>query len=209
MVFDDTTESFTVQGAIIIAVISAICGIACVFATYTDKINSINDVFALYYISLSAINMIFCFILYYPTLKFVATVFSAFILPLLHLMGEKTTLTGVDVLCIPFIAANLFFLLCCIAQWHEETVDEVMKKLNGSDPYFANIKSEILKRCGDNTLEWGVENLSATKLFKLAHKGRILDEEEKKEKEKEEHMRVNYEKRSENRKIRFLNTVDI
>ena len=60
------------------------------------------------------------------------------------------------------------------------TVDEVMKALNGFDPYpyFIRTRSEIFKRSGYTDPKWGVENLSAIKLFKLACKARILDKED-------------------------------
>lgn len=86
-----------------------------------------------------------------------------------------------------------------------ETVDEVMKALNGLDSYFIRIRGEIFKRSGYTDLRWGVENLSTTKLFKLVYKAYRLDKEDAAEKRK----RIKYEKKNEHNKKRFLNTIDI
>jgi hypothetical protein len=187
--------------------ISLICITICGLSGVDES--KITDTFTMYYLLISTANAVMCVVIGSPMIRFIVTFLMTFVLPLIRLMGGKTTLIGGDVACVVVIAVNFFFLLDCIARWRENTVDEVMKKLNGSDPYFANIKTKILKRCGDNTLEWGVENLSIVKLFKLARKGRILDKEDKKEKEKEERMRTNYEEKNENRKRRFLNMIDI
>lgn len=209
MYIEEFNGEATVLGAVIMAIISAFCSVACIFMVGVDNLKSINDSYTIYYIMLSLLNGMLCLPPFCPTFKFIATVFITFLIPLIHLFNEKTTLMGADVLCLPVIAANLFILLCCIAQWCEETVDEVMKKLNGSDPYFIRIRDKILKRCGDNDLRWGVENLSIGKLLKLKSRARILDEEEKIEKYKEERERMAYKEKSERRKINFLNRVDI
>lgn len=190
--------------------------IGCVMVSELTRIaNGANDLhildnFTMYYIIISTSNAIMCIpIGSHPRVKAAITAFMTLIVPLIHLMSEKTKLIGEDVACLIVIAVNFFFFLYCIDEWYDNTVDEVMKKLNGSDLYFVKIRGEILKRCEDDDLYWGVRNLSIIKLFKLARKGLILDKEEKKEKEKEERRRMSEEKDDENRKISFLNTIDL
>ena len=118
MYIEEFNGEVTELGAVIMAVISAICGGACVIAAGVDNFNA-DNLYAVFYILLSMINGIVSFVLCYPTLKFIATIFITFVIPLIHLIDEKTKLMGIDVLCIPVIAANLFFLFCCITQWRE------------------------------------------------------------------------------------------
>ena len=199
-----SNNDFRMLVTIFTAFISLICGI--LYAVTTDNYDlEALDTFTMYCVSISMINGLLSLAIISPMIRFVVTFFMTFVLPFTHLMSEKTTLVGADFISVFVIAANLFFLFCCIDEWRKNLVDEVMKKLNGFDPYFIRVREKILKRCGDNDLEWGVENLSTMKLFKLARKARILDKEDA----EEERRRIKYEEKDERRKIRFLNMMDI
>lgn len=199
-----SNNDFRVLVTVFTVLISLFCGIIYAVTTNNYSLKAL-DTFTTYCVLVSMINGLLSLAIISPMIRFVVTFFITFILPFIHLMSEKTTLVGADFISVFVIASNLFFLLCCIDEWRKNLVDEVMKKLNGFDPYFIRIRGEILKRCGHNDLKWGVENLSTTKLFKLAHKARILDEEDA----EEERRRAAYEEKDERRKIRFLNMIDI
>lgn len=199
-----SNNDFRMLVTVFTVLISLFCGIIYAATTNNYSLKAL-DTFTTYCVFVSMINGLLSLAIISPMIRFVVTFFITFILPFIHLMSEKTTLVGADFISVFVIAANLFFLFCCIDEWHKNLVDEVMKKLNGFDPYFIRIRDKILKRCGDNDLEWGVENLSTMKLFKLAHKARILDEEDT----AEERRRAAYEEKDERRKIRFLNMIDV
>lgn len=199
-----SNNDFRVLVTIFTALISVFCGITFAVATDNYSLKAL-DTFTMYCVFMSMVNGLLGLAIINPIIRFVVTFFLTFVLPFIHLMGEKTTLVGADFISVFVIAANLFFLFCCIDEWRKNLVDEVMKKLNGFDPYFIRIRSEIFKRSGYNDLKWGVENLSINKLFKLARKARILDKEDA----AEERRREAYEEKDERRKIRFLNMMDI
>lgn len=199
-----SNNDFRMLVTVFTVLISLFCGITYAVTTGNYSLKAL-DAFTTYCVFVSMVNGLLSLVLVSPMTRFVVTFFMTLVLPFIHLMSEKTTLVGADFISVFVIAANLFFLLCCIDEWRKNLVDEVIKKLNGFDPYFTRIRDKILKRCGDNDLEWGVENLSINKLFKLAHKARILDEEDT----AEERRRIKYEEKDERRKIRFLNMMDI
>lgn len=199
-----SNNDFRMLVTIFTAFISLICGI--LYAVTTDNYSlKALDTFTAYCVFISMANGLLSLAIISPMIRFVVTFFMTFVLPFIHLMSEKTILVGADFISVFVIAANLFFLFCCIDEWRKNLVDEVMKKLNGFDPYFISIRSEIFKRSGYTDLKWGVENLSAIKLFKLARKARILDKEDA----AEERRHMVDEEKSERRKIRFLNTIKI
>lgn len=199
-----SNNDFRMLVTIFTVFISLICGI--LYAVTTDNYSlKALDTFTMYCVFISMVNGLLSLAIISPIIRYVVTIFMTFVLPFIHLMSEKTTVVGADFISIFVIAVNLFFLFCCIDEWRKNLVDEVMKKLNGFDPYFIRIRSEIFKRSGYNDLKWGVENLSINKLFKLARKARTLDREEA----AEQRRRLKYEEKGERRKRRFLNMIDV
>lgn len=199
-----SNNDFRVLVTIFTALISVFCGILYAVTTDNDGLEAF-DTFTMYCVFMSMANGLLGLAIIYPMIRFVVTFFLTFVLQFIHLMSEKTTLVGADFISVFVIAANLFVLFCCTTQWREETVDEIMRKLNGFDPYFMRIRNEIFKRSGYTDLRWGVENLSTIKLFKLRYKAYRLDKEDA----AEERRRIKYEEKDERRKIRFLNMIDI
>ena len=126
-------------------------------------------------------------------------------------------LASLSILTYPFLyIANLVFFKVYVMDWREDSVNDIMEKLNGSDPYFARARNEILKKCGYNTLDWGVKNLSIRKFLKLAFKSFMLDIKTAKRAiaykillKREQRMRINEEKADLRRKKRFLDTAEI
>lgn len=199
-----SNNDFRVLVTIFTALISVFCGITFAVATDNYSLKAL-DTFTMYCVFISMVNGLLSLAIISPMIRFVVTFFLTFILPFIHLMSEKTTLVGADFISVFVIATNLFFLFCCIDEWRKNLVDEVMKKLNGFDPYFMRIRNEIFKRSGYTDIKWGVENLSTIKLFKLRYKAYRLDKEDA----EEERRRIKYEEKGERRKIRFLNMIDI
>ena len=199
-----SNNDFRVLVTIFTALISVFCGITFAVATDNYSLKAL-DTFTMYCVFISMVNGLLSLAIISPMIRFVVTFFLTFILPFIHLMSEKTTLVGADFISVFVIAANLFFLFCCIDEWRKNLVDEVMKKLNGFDPYFMRIRNEIFKRSGYTDIKWGVENLSTIKLFKLKYKAYRLDKEDA----EEERRRIKYEEKGKKRKIRFLNMMDI
>ena len=77
-------------------------------------------------------------------------------------------------------------------------------------------RSEILKKCGNNTLDWGIKNLSTRKYLKLAFKSFILDLKTARKTvaykislRREQRKLINAEKEDLKRKKRFLDTAEI
>ena len=99
----------------------------------TRSVNDVNDShipdnFMIYYILISTVNAIICLITSFLRIKVInslrikviVTVLMTVILPLVHLMDEKTTLIGGDVMCIFIVAINLFFIRWFIDDWREK-----------------------------------------------------------------------------------------
>lgn len=142
--------------------------------------------------------------------------------PLIEAYTDLTKLNGREMM-LAFIIFYPFLYICnlgifkiSIGDWREEFFDDIIKKLNGSDPYFMRVRNEILKKCGNNTLDWGIKNLSTRKCLKLAFKSFILDLKTLKETvayqsflRRERRKLINAEKTDLKRKKRFLDTADI
>lgn len=112
--------------------------------------------------------------------------------------------------------ANLVIFKESIDDWREDTLNDIIEKLNGSDPYFMRARIEILKKCGNNTLDWGIKNLSTRKYLKLAFKSFILDLKTARKTvaykislRREQRKLINAEKADLKRKKRFLDTAEI
>lgn len=81
----------------------------------------ILDNFTMYYIIISTSNAMMCIpIGSYPRVKAAITAFMTLIVPLIHLMSEKTKLIGEDVMCVFIVAINLFFIRWFIDDWREK-----------------------------------------------------------------------------------------
>ena len=81
----------------------------------------ILDNFTMYYIIISTSNAIMCIpIGSYPRVKATITAFMTLIVPLIHLMSEKTNLIGGDVMCVFIVIINSFFIRWFIDDWREK-----------------------------------------------------------------------------------------
>ena len=101
--------------------------IGCVMVSELTRIaNGLDDLrildnFTMYYIIISTSNAIMCIpIGSYPRVKVAITAFMTLIVPLIHLMSEKTKLIGGDVMCIFIVIINLFFIRWFIDDWREK-----------------------------------------------------------------------------------------
>jgi len=129
----------------------------------------------------------------------------------------SNSLASLSIIAYPFLyIINLILFKTFIKDWREDTVEDIIEKFNGSDPYFRKARAEILKKCGYNTLDWGLKNLSTRKFLKLAFKSFIMDVKTAKNAiaykirlKREQRMRINEEKADLRRKKRFLNTAEI
>ena len=142
--------------------------------------------------------------------------------PLIEAYTDLSKVGGIEIMLAfmifyPFLYIwNLAIFKASIDNWREDTLNDIIEKLNGSDPYFMRVRSEILKKCGNNTLDWGIKNLSTRKYLKLAFKSFILDLKTAREivaykifLKREQRKLINAEKADLRRKKRFLDTAEI
>ena len=120
------------------------------------------------------------------------------------------TITGVLV----FISA---FIVTPIQNFIHKLIEDFIKRVTrGNDEFYADLRLKISEKCGNNSITWGLKNLSKQKLFKLMIASWKIEREKKKriaKKQAEETSRRRnqdkFQKRDFKRKIRFLNTVEV
>lgn len=120
------------------------------------------------------------------------------------------TLTGIIV----FISA---FIVTPIQNFIHKLIEDFIKRVTrGNDEFYADLRLKISEKCGNNSITWGLKNLSKPKLFKLMLASWKIEREKKKrivKKQAEEAIERGkldkFQKRDLKRKIRFLNTIEV
>ena len=122
------------RGAYYYAITMMFIALSCLMLLgLTRSVNDVNDShipdnFMIYYILISTVNAIICLITGFLRIKVInslrikviVTVLMTVILPLVHLMDEKTTLIAGDVRCVFLVVINLFFVCWFIDDWREK-----------------------------------------------------------------------------------------
>ena len=120
------------------------------------------------------------------------------------------TLTGI----IAFISA---FIVTPIQNFVNKSIEDFIKRAtHGNEKFYVDLRRKISEKCGNNSITWGLRNLSKPKLFRLMLASWKIEQEKKKriaKKQAEEAIergKLNkFQKRDFKRKIRFLNTIEV
>lgn len=123
---------------------------------------------------------------------------------------EGFMLTGAIVFIFAFIVTPIQNLI-------NKTIENFIKRVTyGREKFYVDLRLKILEKCGDNSISWGLKNLSKPKLFKLMLASWKIEREKKKriaKKQAEEAIERGkldkFQKRDLKRKIRFLNTIEV
>lgn len=119
------------------------------------------------------------------------------------------TITGVLV----FIST---FIVTPIQNFIHKLIEDFLKRVTrGNDEFYADLRLKISEKCGNNSITWGLRNLSKLKLFKLMLGSWKIERTNKKmiakkrAQEATERKKLDkYKKQDLKRKIRFLNTIE-
>ena len=119
------------------------------------------------------------------------------------------TITGVLV----FISA---FIVTPIQNFIHKLIEDFIKRVTrGNDEFYADLRLKISEKCGNNSITWGLKNLSKPKLFKLMLGSWKIERENKKKIAKKRAQEAierrkldKHQKQDLKRKIRFLNTIE-
>lgn len=109
------------------------------------------------------------------------------------------------------------FIVTPIQNFIDEAIEDFIKRATyGNDKFYVDLRRKISEKCGNNSITWGLKNLSKLKLFKLMLASRKIEREKKKriaKKQAEEAIergKLNkFQKLDLKRKIRFLNTIEV
>jgi len=118
-------------------------------------------------------------------------------------------LTGAIVFIFAFIVTPIQNLI-------NKTIENFIKRVTyGREKFYVDLRLKILEKCGDNSISWGLKNLSKPKLFKLMLGSWKIERTNKKmiakkrAQEATERKKLDkYKKQDLKRKIRFLNTIE-
>ena len=109
------------------------------------------------------------------------------------------------------------FIITPIQNLINKTIENFIKRVTyGREKFYVDLRLKILEKCGDNSITWGLKNLSKPKLFKLMLGSWKIEREKKKRivkkqaKDDIERKKLDeFQKRDFKRKIRFLNTIEV
>lgn len=119
-------------------------------------------------------------------------------------------LTGAIVFIFAFIVTPIQNLI-------NKTIENFIKRVTyDREKFYVDLRLKISEKCGNNSITWGLKNLSKPKLFKLMLASWKIEREKKKrivKKQAEEAIERGkldkFQKRDLKRKIRFLNTIEV
>lgn len=109
------------------------------------------------------------------------------------------------------------FIITPIQNFVNKSIEYFIKRAtHGNEKFYVDLRRKISEKCGNNSITWGLRNLSKLKLFKLMLGSWKIEREKKKwiaKKEAEEAIERGkldkFQKRDLKRKIRFLNTIEV
>ena len=128
---------------------------------------------------------------------------------------EATIIKGVMIT--GAIEVILLVIVTPIQNFVNKSIEDFIKRVTrGNDEFYADLRRKISEKCGNNSITWGLRNLSKPKLFRLMLASWKIERDKKKriaKKQAEETSRRRnqdkYQKQDFKRKIRFLNTVEV